>query len=66
MTDDAALAHSIPAAARRLGIPTKLLCEFISRGEVPVVELGDRVVVADSDQRALLDRHRRVASPEAR
>lgn len=67
MPDDTsgALAHSIPMAARRLGVSTKVLCGLIARGEIPIVEIADKVLIADVDQRALLDRHRRAVVPEA-
>ena len=52
------LAHQLPRAAQIIGISRSLLYELIKRGELAVVKIGRRTLIADGDLRALIDRHR--------
>jgi excisionase family DNA binding protein len=55
------LAHQIPHAARKLGISRSLLYELIRRGELSLIKLGRRSLIADEDLRACVERHRAAA-----
>ena len=58
MSDPAPLAHSVPDAARRIGISRSGLYVLIARGEIPIAKVGNRTLVLDDDLRAYLARHR--------
>lgn len=50
------LAHSVDAAARRLGIGRSTVYELIQRRELQPVKIGARTLIPDSQLVALLDR----------
>jgi excisionase family DNA binding protein len=52
------LAHQLSRAAQITGISTSLLYELIKHGELAVVKIGRRTLIADDDLRALIDRNR--------
>jgi excisionase family DNA binding protein len=54
------LAHQLSRAAQITGISTSLLYELIKNGELAVVKIGCRTLIADDDLRALIARHRLV------
>jgi len=54
------LAHQLSRAAQITGISTSLLYELIKNGELAVVKIGRRTLIADDDLRALIARHRLV------
>lgn len=49
--------HSVPEAARRLGIGASTLWRMIANGEVAVVKLVRRTVITDEAIRDLLQRN---------
>lgn len=61
MSDTFPLAHSVPDAARRIGISRSGLYILIGRGEIAVAKVGHRTLILDDDLRAYLTRHRVVA-----
>jgi len=52
------LAHQLQSAVRLTGISRSQLYELIKRGELPIVKVGRRTLIADDDLRSLLGRHR--------
>ena len=65
MFDTAPLAHSVPDAAKRIGISRSGLYNLIALGEIPVAKAGNRTLVLDDDLRTYLARHRVVADRPA-
>lgn len=65
MSHTAPLAHSVPDAARRIGISRSGLYILIARGEIPVAKVGNRTLVLDDDLRTYLAGHRSVADHTA-
>jgi excisionase family DNA binding protein len=65
MSDTSPLAHSVPDAARRIGISRSGLYILIERGEIPIAKVGNRTLVLDDDLRAYLARHRVERDPSA-
>jgi excisionase family DNA binding protein len=57
-SEPTALAHSIPAAAARISLSRSRLYELISTGEIPVVKVGSRTLISETDLCTFLDRHR--------
>jgi excisionase family DNA binding protein len=51
-------AHQIPTAVKLSGISRSLIYELIRRGELTVVKIGRRTLIADEDLRNLIARHR--------
>jgi hypothetical protein len=52
------LAYSLDEAPEVAGLGTTTIKEAIRDGDLPVVEIGKRVLVLDEDPRAYLARHR--------
>ena len=52
------LAHRIPDAVRMTGISRSLLYDLIKRGELAIIKIGRRTLIADDDLQALISRHR--------
>jgi excisionase family DNA binding protein len=52
------LAHQLQSAVRLTGISRSQLYELIKHGELPIVKVGRRTLIADDDLRSLLCRHR--------
>jgi excisionase family DNA binding protein len=55
------LAHQIPRAVQVSGFSRSRLYEFIKRGELPIVKVGRRTLIADEDLRALIGRYRKAS-----
>jgi excisionase family DNA binding protein len=53
-----ALAHHISDAVRITGISRSLLYDLIKRGELAIIKIGRRTLIADSDLDALVARNR--------
>lgn len=65
MSDSAPLAHSVPDAARRIGISRSGLYILIARGDIAVAKVGNRTLILDEDLRTYLAQHRVVATHSA-
>ena len=52
------LAHHIPDAVRVSGISRSVLYDLIRRGELAIIKIGRRTLIADDDLCALIARHR--------
>jgi excisionase family DNA binding protein len=52
---EAQLCHSIPEAARLLGVGKRSIYRQISEGNLPVVKLGRRTLVSSSALRAFVE-----------
>jgi excisionase family DNA binding protein len=52
------VAHRIPNAVRLAGISRSVIYQLIKRGQLPIVKIGRRTLIADDDLRALINRHR--------
>ena len=57
------LAHQLPRAAQISGLSRSTLYNLIKTGELPVIKVGRRTLIADADLRSLINRHR--SKPEA-
>ena len=57
------LAHQLQSAVRLTGISRSQLYELIKCGELPIVKVGRRTLIADHDLRALIGRHRVAPAP---
>ena len=60
------LAHQLQSAVRLTGISRSQLYELIKCGELPIVKVGRRTLIADDDLRALIGRHRVAAKTAPR
>jgi excisionase family DNA binding protein len=60
------LAHQLPRAALISGISRSTLYVLIKNGELKTVKIGRRTLIADSDLRALIERHRGGAPTQCR
>jgi excisionase family DNA binding protein len=56
--ETSALAYSIPEAAARIGLSRSRLYELIGAGEIAVIKVGARTLIAEDDLRVFLHRHR--------
>jgi excisionase family DNA binding protein len=52
------LAHNVSHAVRVTGISRSLLYDLIKRGELAIIKIGRRTLIAEDDLEALIARHR--------
>jgi excisionase family DNA binding protein len=57
------LAHHISDAVRVTGISRSLLYDLIKRGELAIIKIGRRTLIAEDDLEALIARHRVTKAP---
>jgi excisionase family DNA binding protein len=52
------LAHQLSRAAQIIGLSRSTLYLLIKSGELPIIKVGRRTLIADDDLRFLIKRHR--------